>query len=250
MTPDVADLVLATFLIFCRIGACLMLVPGYGSTNVPPQFRLLIAVAVSLSMAPLLVPILTPHVQHASTAGTVSLIGSELVIGALVGLMGRLFFLALQTLATASAMAIGLGNMPGTQIDESEPLPALAPLLVTTATALFFMTDQHWEVLRGLSASYSVWKPSDGFNAQYALTQLADQLPEAFVLTLRISSPFMIYGVIVNLAVGLANKFTPTIPVYFISMPFVLLGGLLLLYFTVSEYLLEFMLGVTTWLGQ
>ena len=45
------------------------------------------------------------------------------------------------------------------------------------------------------------------------------------MLALRIASPFIIYSVIVNLAIGLTNKLTPTIPVYFISLPFVLFGG-------------------------
>jgi len=250
MTADVSDIILATFLVFCRIGTCLMLVPGFGSSSVPAQVRLFLAAAVSLSLAPLVLSVLVAKVHGATLAVLASLIASEVMVGGLVGLMGRVFFLALQTLATASAMAIGLGSMPGTQIDEAGPLPALAPLVVTTATALFFMTDQHWEVLQGLAASYRVWDPSQGIDAQIALTQLADRLSEAFVLALRISGPFMIYGVVVNFAVGLANKLVPSIPIYFISVPFVLFGGLLLLYVTISEYLLQFMHGLAAWLGE
>ena len=69
--------------------------------------------------------------------------------------MGRVFFLALQFMATAAAMYIGLGNMPGPPIEDAEPLPAFATLITLTATLLFFLTDQHWEVLRALLASYS-----------------------------------------------------------------------------------------------
>ena len=36
--------VLAAFLIFCRIGACLMLMPGFSSARVPLQVRLFVAV--------------------------------------------------------------------------------------------------------------------------------------------------------------------------------------------------------------
>jgi flagellar biosynthetic protein FliR len=250
MTPDVTDVVLCTFLAFCRIGTCLMLMPGYGSTNVPAQVRLLLAIAVSLALAPFALPTLLDKVHDASPTGTVSLIASEMMIGVLVGLMGRIFFIALQTLATASAMAIGLGSMPGVQTDESEPLPALVPLIVTSATVMFFLTDQHWEVLRGLSASYTVWPPQRGFDVVTALTQLSDRMSDAFALTLRISSPFLIYGVVVNFAVGLANKLTPSIPVYFISMPFVLAGGLILLQITISESLLQFNFGLAAWLGE
>jgi flagellar biosynthetic protein FliR len=68
------------------------------------------------------------------------------------------------------------------------------------------------------------------------------------VLALQISSPFVVYGIIINLLFGFANKMIPQIPVYFISLPFVLAGGFLLLYFTVSEFLTLFMAGFMNWL--
>ena len=39
MTPFPPDTVLHAFLIFCRIGACLMLMPGFSSPRVPVRFR-------------------------------------------------------------------------------------------------------------------------------------------------------------------------------------------------------------------
>ena len=43
--------------------------------------------------------------------------------------------------------------------------------------------------------------------------------PSAFILALQISSPFIVYALIINLMVGIANKLIPQIPVYFISRP-------------------------------
>jgi flagellar biosynthetic protein FliR len=244
----VPDTILSVFIVFCRIGMCLMLIPGYSSTNVPAQVRLFIAFSVALALTPLLLPVVKPLIANAAPMSVVGLIASELMVGGVIGLMGRVFFLALQTLATAMAMSIGLSTIPGTPIDDGEPLPALVPLITIAASALFFMTDQHWEVLHGLVGSYRIWQPSEGVGAQLALNQITDRLTDGFMLALRISSPFMIYGVVVNLAVGLANKLTPAIPVFFISMPFVLAGGLLLLYFTVFEMLHQFILGFSAWL--
>ncbi len=83
-------------------------------------------------------------------------------------------------------------------------------------------------------------------SADVALSQLAGRLSEAFVLTLRITSPFIVYSVVVNFAVGLINKLTPAIPVYFISVPFVMFGGFLLLYLTSDDLLTQFMLGLSS----
>jgi len=121
---------------------------------------------------------------------------------------------------------------------------------MAAVTTLFFMTDQHWQVLRGLMNSYDVWHPGDRISGDMALAQLVNRLSEAFVLTLRITSPFIVYSVVVNLAIGLINKLTPAIPVYFISVPFVMLGGFLLLYLTSDELLTQFMIGMSSRLAE
>jgi flagellar biosynthesis protein FliR len=245
-----ADSVLATFIVFCRIGGCLMLVPGFSSANIPVQVRLFVAIVTSFALAPILVAVLKPLVTDAPPLKLAFLICTELLVGGVIGLGGRMFFLALQTMLTAMAGAIGLSSIPGTQVGDTEPAPALVPLIMAAVTTLFFLTDQHWQVLKGLMNSYDVWHPGDRLGGDLGLTHVVSRLSEAFALTLRITSPFIVYSVIVNLSVGLINKLTPAIPVYFISVPFVMFGGFLLLYLTSDELLTQFMLGMSSWLAE
>ena len=56
--------VLATFVLFCRIGTCLMLMPGFSSSRVPARIRLFLAIAITLVLAPLLLA----GVQEAAAA--------------------------------------------------------------------------------------------------------------------------------------------------------------------------------------
>jgi flagellar biosynthesis protein FliR len=153
------SLVLATFLLFCRIGACLMVIPGFGSNRIPMRVRLFIAFGISLALSPLLVP----DIQQAlpdEALGTVSFfIGAELLTGLFIGFLGRIFIAALETLTTLVSMAIGLSNMPGMPIDGVDALPPVANLFTLTATAMIFIADQHWEILRGLVQSYEVIPP-------------------------------------------------------------------------------------------
>ena len=127
----------------------------------------------------------------------------------MIGMLGRIFFLSLQMLATVASNAVGFGNIPGSPaIEEGEALPELVSLITLTATVLLFLTDQHWEILRALAASYSALPPTGGFGAQFGLMQVANSLSQACFLALRITSPFIVYSVIVNLAIGLTNKLT------------------------------------------
>jgi flagellar biosynthetic protein FliR len=247
---SLTDSVLVTFIVFCRIGGCLMFVPGYSSVNVPAQIRLFIALVTTFALTPILMTILKPLTENAAPLTLALLIGSESLIGIVIGLGGRVFFLALQTMATVMANAIGLSSIPGTPVADTDPAPTIVPLIMASVTTLFFMTDQHWQVLRGLMNSYDVWQPGNRLGGSMALDQLVGHLSEAFVLTLRIASPFIVYSIMVNLAAGLINKLTPTIPVYFVSVPFVLFGGFMLLYLTSDELLTQFTLGVSSWLAE
>jgi flagellar biosynthetic protein FliR len=250
MMAVTSETLLVVFLLFCRIGGCLMLMPGFSSSRIPVQVRLFVAVAVTLALTPLLLGTVNTALPQATPPVVLGLIFSETFTGALIGSIGRLFFMALQFMATAAAQFAGFSPLPGSPIEDTEPLPPLATFFTLTATVLLFVTEQHWEVLRALVASYTVLPLNEPVAAELGLARLSDAFSSTFILALQISSPFIVYALIINLMVGLANKLVPQIPVYFISMPFVLAGALLLLYFTIGEALNLFMAGFIAWLAS
>lgn len=250
MTAIGPQVILATFLIFCRIGACLMLMPGFSSPRVPVRVRLFLVVAITLALAPLLVANVQAAAPKDAPLAVFGLIASESIVGAIIGLMGRMFYLALQFAGTAIAMLIGFSGTPDAQIDETEPAPALASLVTLTATVLMFAADLHWEVLRALVESYSALPVSQQLAANFGVIKIVDALTDAFLLALRTCAPFVVYSLMINLTFGILGKLTPQIPVYFISTPFVLAGGGLILYFTFSEFLQIFITGFADWLAR
>jgi flagellar biosynthetic protein FliR len=228
--------VISAFLIFCRIGGCLMLMPGVGGRHLSPQFRLFLAIGLSLAFVPLLQPSVERFAREASTFALLGAIGSESATGAMIGLLARIFFLALQSMASAIAQAIGLASMAGTMIEDDEALPPIATLFAFSATILLFLSDRRLP-------------PGTVFTARLGLSDVVDQLTTTFLLALRIASPFIVYSIIVNFAVGITNKFTPQLPVYFIATPFITAGGMLLLYATVDQLLAGFMMAFSQWLA-
>jgi flagellar biosynthetic protein FliR len=249
LNPIGTETALATFVLFCRIGGCLMLMPGISSPRVPVQIRLFLAIAVTLAVTPLLLPSAETRLAGRPPHAIPGVIVGEIAIGALIGLAGRLYFAALEFMATSVAMYVGYGNIPGVPIEETEPLPAVATLLTTSATVLFFLTNQHTEVLRALLEVYAALPVAEALSVELGLTKLTRVLSDAFVLTLQITSPFLLYAILINMMFGLANKLVPQIPVFFISVPFVVAGGLLLLYLTLADVLRLFISGFSSWLA-
>ena len=235
--------VLAAFVVFSRIGACLLLMPGFSSPRIPVQVRLFIAVAVALALTPLQIDAIRPIVADGQPVHLLHLMGSELLIGAAIGLFGRVFFAALEFIGVAVAMSVGLSANLGAPVEADEALPALTTLLTLAATALMFLTDLHLEVFRALEASYGSLPIAEGFGPRFALDQLVSKANEAFVLALRIGSPFLIFSLVVNVAAGLVGRLVPGIQSFFLSTPFLLIGGLILLSIVIKPMLSIFIDG-------
>lgn len=231
MRPE--ELVIGALLVFCRIAACLMFVPGFSSARVPARVRLFLALAIATAIS--------PHLADAppradSAVQLASLIVVECMVGFLIGMLARIYLAAIDFAGTAIANYIGLGGIAGA-IDTDEPAPALATLLTMLTTLLLMILDFPQMMIVALVDSYQLAPMGQSFDARSGLVLVTSSLDVAFSLALKISAPFLAYGVILNLMFALLGKLVPQVPSFFISTPFIALGGLLLLYFAGSEIL-------------
>lgn len=235
MITDPQGTVLALFAAFCRVGGCFMLLPGFASARVAMQIRLFVAVAVSMAVLPILWDTIYPQTQGA-TVDYVQVIVFETLTGAVIGLITRYYVLGLQFAGTALTMMIGFNSPPSPDVLEDAAENQLTNLISFAGLMVLFMLNFHHIVFRALVDSYTAI-PMGGFNPQSALITLTDTLVATFSIMLRLASPFIIYGLLFNVAVGLINKLAPQMPIYFISLPYIIMGGLFLLYFGVSSFL-------------
>jgi len=236
VTATAEGAVIAAFLAFCRIGACFLVMPGLSSVRVPMQVRLFVALAATAGLLALLWDQIYPFADR-RPAVLVPRIASELLIGVLIGMLARLYILALQFIGAAIAMLVGYGGMGGASIEDGEPQAALGAMISFSALLLLFIFDFHHEIIRALVASYEVAPLDVLFNPQSALVDVTDTLAESFLVVLRLGSPFLAYSLLVNLTIGFVNKLVPQIPVYFISLPFVIGAGLVIFYFAIGTML-------------
>ena len=198
MNATLAGVVITAFVAFCRVGGCFLVMPGMSSARVPIQIRLFVALAATGALLIYLWDQIAPHASR-NPAVLLALIVSETLIGSLIGLMARLYVLAMQFMATAIAMLMGFGGTGGASIDEPDP--------------------------------------------QAALVDVTDTVSDAFFLVIRLGSPFVAYAILVHLTIGFVNKLTPQIPIYFISQPFIIAGGMIIFYFAVGTMLSLFVDG-------
>jgi flagellar biosynthetic protein FliR len=238
----------ALFLQFCRIGGCLLFAPGFSSARVPMQIRLFAVMGLTAALAPLLQEEMVKALARVPRDQHVYMILTELLIGSAIGLMARFFFLALQFAATAISNFIGLAGIPGVPLEEGDTGSPLATLVSSAAIMIVFAMGLHIELLIAILDSYRVLDPAAPLALQALTVNMVDVVSETSALALRLSAPFLIYGVIVNFALGMGNRFALHLSVYHATTGVVILGGFLLLYAIWVDWILLFTNSYQSWL--
>ncbi|WP_374329579.1 flagellar biosynthetic protein FliR [Aestuariivirga sp.] len=248
MTDPLQAQLIGLWLLFCRIGGCLLLAPGFSSPRVPVHLRLFLALGITAAVFPMMSSIIPEAISAMSPDHLVWLIPREATIGILIGLLARCFFLALQFAATATSNFIGLSGIPGIPLEESDTGSPLATLVSTASVALVFTLGLHVELLRAVVDSYAVMPLGTPLSAEMLLSNLLRSLAETWHLALRLSAPFLLYGVVVNFALGVGNRFAQQLSMYHATTGAVMLGGFLMLYLVWIDWATVFADAYRSWL--
>ncbi len=240
--------VFSIFLLFCRIGGCLLFAPGFSSPRVPVHIRLFAALALTAALAPMLQETILTTLRMTAREQHIFICLTETLIGAALGLMARFFFLALQFSATAISNFIGLAGIPGVPLEEGDTGSPLSTLVSSAAVMLVFTMGLHIELIVAVMDSYDVLEPGAALELSALLANMVSVVSETSLLALRLASPFLLYGVIVNFALGMGNRFAQHLSVYHATTGVVILGGFLLLYSIWFDWILMFTSSYQAWI--
>lgn len=218
----------ATFmLVFARVGAMMMLLPGFGEANVPVRLRLGIALMLTLIMLPL--HRAAYHVDLSSTTAVMVLMVHEIIVGVVLGATARFTLAALSVAGSIIAQQVGLGFVTAVDPTQDQQSVIVANFLTILGIALIFATDTHYLVLAALNDSYTLFSPGELMPSGDVAALATKAFTTAFKIGVQLSAPFIIFGLIFNLGLGLLARMMPQMQVYFVGVPLSILGGLLIL---------------------
>lgn len=208
------------FVIFLRLGSALALIPAFGERMVPARVRLVLGFAFTAIVLPSAAPTLP------DLAPGFWLIG-EVAIGLVLGMMLRLFVICLQIAGTMAAQATSLSQLFGGT--SGEPQPAVGELLTFAGLALAVHFGLHVKVAEIFIGSYTALPPGEVPDVNLIRHWGLSGIAHAFSLAFSIAAPFVIAGLIYNIALGAINRAMPQLMVAFVGAPALTLGGLVLL---------------------
>lgn len=229
MIEDPEGVVLALFAAFCRIGGCILVLPGFSTARIPTTIRVLLALTVTIALLPVMWDQIYPRVRG-TTPDYLLLCTFETLVGVVLGMIARFYALGLQFLGTVVTMMVGLNTPPAGDVLEDSAEGQLTNILTFAGLMVLFMLDFHHQVFIAIADTYRTLPPGTVFDPQKALVSLTDTLSATFYVMLRLASPFILFNVLFNLAIGFINKLAPIVPVYFISAPYMVMGGMILFY--------------------
>ncbi|MCC5611729.1 flagellar type III secretion system protein FliR [Nostoc sp. CHAB 5834] len=219
-----ADQVWAGGLIFARIGAILLSLPGIGESYVPPRIRLSLALVISLALWPVVQGSLPPLPD--SLGASVGWVIREVITGLAIGAILRAFTAALAVAGEIVSLQTTLSFAQTTNPLQASPGTTIAAFLMLLGTVLVFATNTHHLFIAGLVGSYELIAPARPLIAG-DFTELAIRtIGDSFLLGVQLSAPVIVFALIFNLASGLVGRVMPAFQIFFVAAPLSVILGL------------------------
>jgi flagellar biosynthetic protein FliR len=219
-----ADQVWQGALIFGRIGAILLMLPGVGESYVPPRIRLALALVVSLALWPVVAGTLPPLPD--SLGGLAGWIIREVLVGLAIGALLRIFTAALATAGEIVSLQTALSFAQTANPLQAQPGTTISAFLMLMGTTLTFATDTHHLFIAGLVGSYRLIAPAQPLITGDFATLAIRTVSDAFLLGVQLAAPVVVFALIFNLASGLVGRVMPAFQVFFAAAPLNIILGL------------------------
>ncbi|HUN99298.1 MAG TPA: flagellar biosynthetic protein FliR [Bradyrhizobium sp.] len=228
----------ATFmLVFARVGSMVMLLPALGETNIPANIKIAIAVMLTLIILPLHRS--AYNVDLSSMNPVLVMMLHEIIVGIVLGATAKVTFSALQVGGSVIAQQMGLGFVTSVDPTQGEQGVLVGNFLTMLGVTLVFATDSHYFIIAALNDSYAIFSPGQ-LTPSGDVAELATRaFTAAFRIGIQLSAPFLVFGLVFNVGLGVLARLMPQMQVYFVGVPLSILIG-----FFIFAFVLVSMMGV------
>ena len=217
---------------FVRIGAFLMVMPVIGGSFVPTKVRLLLALVLTIVIAPI-VPTAT-RLDVLSVAGLVTMT-QEIAIGVAMGFLVQLVFDAIALGGQVIGMSMGLGFAVFLDRERGVNIPVLGQLFLMLGMLIFLSMDGHLAMIRLLAESFAALPVSNSGMTVSMLSGLLAWTGQLFVFAMKIALPAITAILVVNLSFGIMSRAAPTLNLFAVGFPVAMLLGFAVIFLNMGN---------------
>ena len=219
-----AQQVFAAGLVFARLGAMVMLIPGIGETFIPVRIRL----AFSLALALLLFPVVGGAVPAlpATVSGVAGAVIKETAIGLMIGAILRFFMSSLAAAGEIISIQSTLGFAQTANPTQAQPSTSLSTFLGLMGLVLIMTSNLHHMFIDAIVKSYTLFPFTRDLPLSDANALAIQTVSKSFALGLQLAAPVVAFSLIFNVAVGLVGRVMPQFQIFFVASPLMVLTAL------------------------
>jgi flagellar biosynthesis protein FliR len=219
-----AQQVYAAGLIFARLGAIVMLIPGIGETFVPARVRLSFAFLFALILFPIIGGAVPAVPTTVSGAGGAMI--KEVLIGLMMGGILRLFMTSLSTAGEIVSIQTTLSFAQTANPTEAQPTASLGTFLGLVGLLLIMTTNLHHLFIGAVVKSYTIFPFTRDVPVADAGQLAVQTVSRSFGLGLQLAAPVLVFSLVFSVATGLVARVMPQFQVFFVAAPLQVLLGL------------------------
>lgn len=225
-------------MVFLRLGAAIMLMPGFMSSYVNANVRLSIALALTV----ILIPAVSPHLppQPADTLSFITCVLQEITVGVFLGVLMQMLYAALSLAGSLAGQAIGFGNAQIFDPTFQTQSIVIETFLSIIALTVIFITDIHHLMISAVIDSYHIFPVGAALPWGDFANQLSTTLNATFIMGFKLGSPFVAFTIVFYTGMGLVSRLMPQLNIFFLSLPLQIYLGLGLLFITTPMMILWF----------
>ena len=235
----------AFMLVFARVGAMVMLLPGLGESNIPMRIKLSIALGLTLILLP--AHRAAYNVDMTSIAPMLVLMLREIIIGIVLGATARVTISALSVAGSVIAQQLGLGFVTSVDPTQGQQGVLIGNFLTMLGITLLFATDTHHLVIAAINDSYRIFAPGELMSTGDVAKLATNAFAAAFKIGMQLAAPFLVFGLVFNMGLGVLARLMPQMQVYFVGVPLSIMIGFLIFAVVLATMMgtyLEYVTGV------
>ncbi|MGZ8161529.1 MAG: flagellar biosynthetic protein FliR [Methylobacter sp.] len=215
-----------------RITAMFIAVPVFSIRAVPSRVRLILAVAITFVIMPLLPSL--PAVEMFSYEGMMVAI-AQVMIGLLSGFIVQLVFSAVIFAGQGIALSMGLGFASMIDPQNGQQVPVVAQFYVIISTLIFFSLDGHLLLIKMLLDSFTTLPIGVDGVAKADIWAIIAWSSRLFAGGLLLAMPVIVSLLLVNVSFGVATRAAPQLNIFSVGFPVTLMLGMLLIWLTLPD---------------
>jgi len=224
-------------LVLARVSGIVACTPPFTMRAFPAKIKIIFALAITFLIFPVLPAIASvpPGILHLLFD-----VVSQLTLGFVMGLAVSIFFMAIQSTGALIDLQIGFGISTIVDPSSGHQASVIARWFSLLAVIIFFAVGGHHWLILGLVNSFKLaplenFAPGIGF-VDFIMKNFSNILRMAF----NSAIPILIAVILVDVTAGFIAKTAPKLNILFISFPFKIALGFLVMMVSIPTILFVF----------